>query len=240
MHTEDIEYKEGDQCCVGFLAYDDTHTGPRKTVMIAPAFEGRIDLMCEHAKRFAEKGYAAFVMDVYGDKQTADTLEDCMQFITPFFNNRQALQNRVNAAFDCVKNLEVVDAAKIGAFGFCFGGLCVLDLARSGADVKGVVSVHGVLDKAADVVNQTITSKVLALHGYLDPQISTASLDAFMQEMRDAHVDWQLHYFGDAKHAFTDPKAAEIGPPDMGREFNQRANDRSFRIIDDFLAECLT
>jgi dienelactone hydrolase len=223
MHISDLSYQDGDTTCVGYLAYDDTHTHQRPVVMICHAFEGRNDLACEYARKCAEQGYVGFAVDMYGDAAVADTLEGCMAHLMPFFQDRAKLRARILAAFNAIKAVDVVDNDNIGAMGFCFGGMTVLDLARSGANVKGVASIHGVFAAPEGLDVGEIKAKVLCLHGYKDPQVPPAALAPFAEEMDKHGVDWQVHYFGNAKHAFTDPDAAKIGAPEMGREYNEEA-----------------
>jgi len=122
----------------------------------------------------------------------------------------------------------------VAAMGYCFGGLCVLDLARSGAAVNGVVSIHGIFTPPQNLVNETIKAKVLALHGYDDPMATPENLNTFCTEMTNAGVDWQVHAYGLTYHAFTNPKANDLG---MGTVFSPSANKRSWQALENFLAE---
>jgi dienelactone hydrolase len=236
MHTDKLSYACDGQEFVGYVAYEDGPSETRPVVMIAHAFEGCNELMQQHARDMATKGYIGFAIDMYGQGVVADSLESCMEHMMPCFNDRALLRDRITAAFEAAKQIPGADPKRIYAVGFCFGGMCVLDLARGGADVAAVASVHGVLSAPADA-NAAITARVLALHGYQDPQIPQADLTAFAEEMTAAGVDWQLHYFGSAKHAFTDPRADQIGEPEMGRVYDPVATARSWAMIESLLAE---
>lgn len=237
MHTQDIIYQAGEQNLVGFVAYDDSIMAKRPAVLICHAFEGCNDLMRQYAVDMANKGYVGFAIDMYGDGVIADDIESCLEQLMRFFNNRMLLRQHVVAAFDRVKNLTQVDANNIAAVGFCFGGMCALDLARSGADIKAVTSVHGVLIAPNGIECSPIGSRVLAIHGYQDPQVPPEALDEFAEEMISLNADWELHCLGNAKHAFTDPNAANIGAPEMGRVYDAEATRRSWALIEQLLAE---
>ena len=236
MHTSDLKYVINGKEHIGFLAYEGNSDAPRPGVMIMPAFEGPTLLYKEMAKDYAKLGYAAFVVDLYGDGVVYDKFEDCVSSMTEHFENRDMLKGKLLGALDALKSHEVVNSSKIAIMGFCFGGLCALDLARSGADILGAVSIHGAL-AAPDLPKNKIKSKVLVLHGYEDPQIPPDQLPVFADEMNSAEVDWQFHFFSHTKHAFTDPDAALIGPEDWGRVYNKLSSDRSHQAAKAFFAE---
>ena len=149
--------------------------------------------------------------------------------------DRQQLLQRISAAFNTVCNLEAVDKTKIAAMGFCFGGLCVLDLARAGTDISGVISVHGLLLAPTQVNSANLNAKILALHGHDDPMVPLEQVVAFESEMSEKNADWQLHAYGNTQHAFTNPKANDIN---LGTIYNEVANKRAFITIEWFLKEC--
>jgi len=136
-----------------------------------------------------------------------------------------------------VKQLPWADNHRIAAIGFCFGGLCVLDFARSGADLKGVVSFHGLLGAPENHIPQPIKARVLILHGHDDPMADNQQVQAIQQELTEANVDWQLHSYGHTVHAFTNPVAND---PDFGTVYNAVADRRSWLAMKNFLAEILT
>jgi dienelactone hydrolase len=152
----------------------------------------------------------------------------------PLIADRHLLQARIVAALDAIVAKPEVDNSRIAAIGFCFGGLCVLDLARSGANLKGVVSFHGLLTQSSNHTIQLIKAKVLALHGYEDPMVSPTQISDFCQEMTRAQVDWQIHQYGHTQHAFTNPSAHDIT---SGTAYNALATKRSWDTMTHFLDE---
>jgi dienelactone hydrolase len=130
----------------------------------------------------------------------------------------------------------VIDARRVAAMGFCFGGLCVLDMARSGAAVRGVVSFHGLLNKPGNTEGRTIQAKVLVLHGHDDPLCPVADVVAFETEMTAAGADWQLHAYGNTMHSFTNPEADD---PAFGTVYSESADRRSWASLLNFLEEVL-
>ncbi|MCD6047621.1 MAG: frsA [Gammaproteobacteria bacterium] len=244
MQTQKIEYLDGDQKLLGEIIYPQELKGNHPAVIVFPAFEGIAEFALDYGKKLAEKGYIAFVADMYGDRQTADTLEGCFALITPFLQSRELVRRRALLAFETLKNQKNVNCKKIGAIGFCFGGMCVLELARSGADLCAGVSCHGVLVKS-DLKTHDVKSKLLILAGYADPQVPAAqSLQDFAAEMQNANNhDWIFTFFGDAKHSYTDKKTGSFDlakEQAMGREYNQRAAEFTFRYALDFFDKELT
>lgn len=237
MHTTDLPYTLDGQEFIGFLAYDKAVTGKRPAVLVAPDWSGRNAFACQKAEMLAQLGYVGFAIDMYGNGRTADTTEGRQALMKPVASDRLMLRQRIRAAFDAAAKLPEVDSTRIAAIGFCFGGLCVLDLARSGAPVKGVVSFHGILSKPDDLSNETITAKTLVLHGYDDPMVKPSQVDAFCQEMTEAKVDWQVHQYGHTQHAFANPMAHDNH---MGTVYNPVAERRSLQAMRNFLEEIFT
>lgn len=245
MHTEEVVYFDGAQQLLGKLMYQ---SGPdfsqrRPAVMVFHAFEGRSDFALECARKYAEQGYIAFAVDIYGDAATSDTIEGCYELVTPFLQDRSLVRKRACLAYETLKQNPLVHPAKIGALGFCFGGMCVLELMRSGAPLTAGVGCHSVLAKST-LPTENISGKLLLLQGYQDPQVpALPNLDAFAQEMADAqNNDWTFTYFGDVKHSYTDPKTGHFDPErekKMGREYNPRAAARAFSYADSFFKEWL-
>lgn len=235
MHTESRHYHHKGEELHGFLAYDKQHVNQRRpAVLVAHDWSGRNDFACNKALMLAGMGYIGFALDMYGAARTGSTTEERMALMQPIVSDRQFLRDRILAAFDEVKSLPHVDPHKIAAIGFCFGGLCVLDLARSGADIAGVVSLHGILVKPDTLKSEKIKAKVLALHGYDDPMVKPAQVDAFCQEMTEANADWQVHQYGHTKHAFTNPQAHDNA---LGTVFNPVAEQRAIQSMSNFLQE---
>lgn len=235
LKTEYIEYQDGDVTLEAYVAYDEDATEKRPCVLVAHDWTGRRAYACAGAERMAELGYVGFALDVYGKGvfgKEGDA-EGNSALMMPFVEDRQLLRRRMLAALKAARKLSQVDDSNIAAMGYCFGGMAVLELARSGADVKGVASVHGLLGQG-DVQNQSILSKVLVLHGHDDPMVTPDQVLAFETEMSHAGVDWQVHVYGGTKHAFTNPAANN---PDFGTVYSQTANRRAEQSLANFFHE---
>lgn len=236
VKTERIEYKQGDTVLEGFLAYDDALTGKRPAVLVSHAWKGLTSYEEMRAKMLAELGYVAFAVDIYGKGVRAKDFNEAGQLSGKYKGDRKLLRARVNAGLDYLKAHPRVDASKIAAIGYCFGGTTVLELARSGATLAGVVSFHGGLDSPTPEDAKAIKTKVLVLHGGDDPYVKDPELLAFMNEMRGAKVDWQLMSYGNALHAFTDKGYTDRS---MGAVYDELADRRSWEHMKLFFAEIL-
>ncbi|AAO90632.2 dienelactone hydrolase family protein [Coxiella burnetii] len=234
MHTETIDYRDGDAVLQAYVAYDKTTKEKRPLVLIAHAWAGRDEFVEEKARQLAELGYVGFAMDIYGKGVLGASKEENGRLMKPFMDDRKMLRHRLLAALETAKTLTVADENKIAAMGYCFGGLCVLDLARSGAPLKGVVSFHGLLKAADNLPSETIPAKILALHGHDDPMVPPEAVLEFEKEMTKAKVDWQLHVFSNTMHAFTNPSADD---PDFGTVYNPVADKRSWLEMKLFFEE---
>jgi len=235
MKTEYVEYRDGDTVLEAYIAFDDEIAGKLPCVLVAHDWTGRRSYACAAAEKMAELGYLGFALDVYGkgvfgkdgDAQGNTAL------MMPFVENRAFLRQRMLAALQAARELSQVDDSNIAAVGYCFGGMAVLELARSGADVKGIASVHGLLGQG-DISSAVIQSKVLCLHGHDDPMVTPEQVLAFETEMTRSGVDWQVHVYGGTKHAFTNPAANN---PDFGTVYSQRANQRAEAALAGFFHE---
>lgn len=234
MNASDYKYQHGTQEMHGYLAYDEKHNLPRPAVIVCHDWSGRNEFACQKAKQLAEMGYIGFALDMYGHAKTASKNEEKMALMNPLTSDRKFLRDRICSAFDVVASMPEVDNNRIAVIGFCFGGLCAFDLARSGADIKGAVSFHGLLGKPDNLANNTIKAKILALHGHDDPMANPEQVNAFAQEMTEANVDWQIHVYGHVQHAFTNPHAHDT---DLGLIYNEVAARRSWVAMSNFLAE---
>jgi dienelactone hydrolase len=232
--TNTVTYMDGDVALEAFFAFDDAISARRPAVLISHMWNGRGEFVAEKAKALAELGYVAFALDMYGKGILGTTPEENMALMQPFIDDRAMLQQRIKAALLTVKLFPWVDDSKIAAIGYCFGGLCVLDLARTGVDIKGVVSFHGILNAPNNLPNTPIKAKVLALHGYDDPMGLPAQTIEFQNEMTQAGADWQLHNYGHTVHAFTNPLA---NFPESGMIYNATADKRSWLAMQNFLTE---
>lgn len=234
IRTRTIEYEDGDALLEGELAWDDAGVAARPGVLIAHAWRGRSEFESGKARSLAELGYAGFAMDLYGKGVRGGSIEENRALMRPFMEDRALLQRRMRLALECLRSQEEVDAARTGAIGFCFGGLCVLDLARTGAGIGGVASFHGLLRPPGNTLANTIRAKVLVLHGWDDPMATPDELVALGRELTSMGADWQIHAFGNAMHAFTNPQAND---PGFGTVYQADADRRSWQLAQAFLAE---
>lgn len=234
MHTEEVSYQHGDVTLRGFVAFNALTSAPRPLVMVMPDWSGRNVFACEKAKMLASLGYIGFAVDMYGQGKLGETTEQKTALMQPLMMDRALMRARLLAHLEKARKLPFVDPQKIAAIGFCFGGLCVLDLARSGADLLGVVSFHGLLTAAEHLETYPISAKVLALHGYDDPMVTPGDVNGFCREMTDSGADWQVHMYGHTQHAFTNPQAHDKV---MGTIYNPVAEARSLQAMDGFLLE---
>lgn len=243
MHTETITYFHGETKCLGFMAYDESVKVRRPAILVSPAWRGQDDFARQKAIELAQLGYVGFAIDMYGDGISVADAE-AAKYMVPLFLDRKLLQGRIGAAYQCVKGLSLVDPQKIGAIGFCFGGLTVYELLRSGVDIKGAACFHGVFaneregHRAKTVPsNAQVGASLLILHGDQDPLVSAEDLERVRKEMTAAGVDWQIHIFGNTMHAFTNPIANN---PSTGALYNPRSSLRAWIAMQNFFAEVLS
>jgi dienelactone hydrolase len=236
VQTRTIDYSHAGTPLEGFFAYDDHRPHPLPAVLVSHAWGGRDEFVCHKARRLAELGYAAFALDMYGKGVLGDSPEENARLMQPFMEDRSLLQARITTALDTVRLQPEVDAHRIAAMGFCFGGLCVLDLARTGADLRGVVSFHGLFKPPGNTAGHRIKAKVLAMHGFDDPMVPPDHVVALGRELTEAGADWQIHVYGHTVHAFTNPNARDRA---FGTLYDETADRRSWQALRDFLAEVL-
>lgn len=234
-HTETIEYKHGDAVLEGFLAYDDAIKGPRPGVLIVHQWKGLGDYEKKRAEMLAQLGYNVFALDIYGKGVRPKESADAGAEAGKYKRDRELLRARAKAGLKVLREQKNTDPQRIAAIGYCFGGTTVIELARSGADVAGVVSFHGGLDSPKPESGKNIHCKVLALHGANDPFVPAKELAAFEDELRSAGVDWQLVKYGGAVHSFTDWNAGQDNS--KGAAYNEQADKRSWEHMKLFLAE---
>ena len=232
--TKTIEYKQGDTTLEGYLAYDDSFSGKRPGVLIVHQWMGLTDYEENRAVMLANLGYVAFCADIYGKGIRPQSIKEAGAEATKYKTDRALLRLRVNAGLDELKKSDLVDTNRVAAIGYCFGGTTVIELARSGAELNGIVSFHGGLDSPTPANGKNIKCKVLVCHGADDPFEKPEDLAAFEKEMRDANVDWRLIKYGGAVHSFTQPMAND-NPP--GAKYNERADKRSWADMKSFFAE---
>jgi dienelactone hydrolase len=234
IQSQTVDYKQGDATLEGVLVWDDSVSGPRPGVLVVHQWLGLTDYEKHRAEMLAKLGYVAFCADIYGKDNRPKDVSEAGPMSTKYKSDRALLRQRVNAGLDELKKSDLVDTKRVAAIGYCFGGTTVIELARSGADLKGIVSFHGGLDSPAPADGKNIKCAVLACHGADDPFQKPEDLTAFENEMRDAKVDWRLIKYGGAVHSFTQPNPGFSNP---GAQYNERADRRSWEDMKMFFAE---
>ena len=216
VQEQAVTYKDGDTVMKGFIVYDDATTAKRPGMIVVHEWWGITKHIHQEARRFAQQGYTAFIADMYGEAKTADNPKDAGALSGAVRKDPAAMQARFNAAKDVLAKHATVDASRIGASGYCFGGSVVLDMARAGSDLKGVAAFHAGLGAAGSpAAAGKVKAKILVLNGAADPFIKPESVDAFKKEMAAASVDYRYIDYPGAVHAFTNPEAT-----DKGKQFN--------------------
>jgi len=216
IQEQAVTYKDGDTVMKGYIVYDDAVKTRRPGIVVVHEWWGITKHVLDEARAFVRLGYTAFVADMYGDGRTADNPKDAGALAGSVRKNPAAMQSRFNAAKDQLAKHASVDAARIGASGYCFGGSVVLDMARTGADLKGVVAFHAGLGAAGPAAAPgKVKARVLVLNGEADPLVKPDAIEAFKKEMADAKVDYRFVNYPDALHAYTNPEATE-----KGKQFN--------------------
>lgn len=225
-----IPYQDDATVLEAFVAYPDERKRP--LVLLCHAWSGRDEFICAKAREMAELGYVGFALDMYGKGILGKSKTENASLKKPFVDNREMLQKRVLRAFEVARHLPYVDPQRIAVLGFGFGGICALDLVRSGADVKGAISVYGHLNPPPASLIKPSHAKLLILHGYQDPIVSQEEIKNFQEEVKD--MDWQMNYYGNAMHAFATPSAND---PEFGILYNPVAASRAEKAVHLFLKE---
>ena len=228
IRGEVIEYKQGDTVLEGYISYDDAFKGQRPGVLIVHDWLGAGHYVRARAQQLASLGYVAFAADIYGKGIRPADAKEAAKVSGLYKNDRTLLRLRTNAGLDILRSHPRVDPDKLGAMGYCFGGMAVLELARSGSSVAGTVSFHGNLDTPDPNDAKNIKGKVLVLHGAEDPVVPPAQVAAFQNEMRAANIDWQMNYYSGALHNFTNPEV---------KTYQRQADRRSFEAMKMFFHE---
>jgi dienelactone hydrolase len=237
MQTSTLEYRDGDTLLEAWVARPTTEAMLRPAVLVCHAWGGRSEFECRKAEQLASLGYVGIALDNYGKGVRGRDNDESAALMTPFIQDRAMLRQRLLAGLAAARALPFVDPERIAVIGFCFGGLCALDLARSGADLRGVVSFHGLFNAPEQLPNAAqIKAKVLALHGHDDPMVPPEAVLQLQQELSAAGVDWQIHAYGGTAHAFTNPQAQA---PEHGMQYNEVAARRAWLSMQQFLTEVL-
>ena len=234
LNTRNIQYHENNTVFEGTLITPQ-HANNPATVLVFPDIRGRTDEQLQHAKKVAQWGYQCFAVDLYGKDTPANTSEECYALMHGLLDDRSTLQARLHPVLDTVAQQPEVNASAIAAMGFCFGGLCVLDLARTAADVVGVASFHGRLTAPQVTPDSAINAKVIVYHGWDDPLVPQESVTDFAAEMTKRQADWQLLAYSQTQHSFMSP---DSNKPEKGLVYNERTAKRAWLSFEQFLLDC--
>ncbi|HEX4839177.1 MAG TPA: dienelactone hydrolase family protein [Rhabdochlamydiaceae bacterium] len=230
MPTILVPYTDGSTLLEGFAA--NTIPERRPIVILCHAWSGRDPFICEKAEMMARWGYVGFALDVYGKGLIGKSKEENASLKKPFLDDRSLLQRRLLKGYEAAIKHHYGDPQKIAVLGFGFGGLCALDLARSGVDLRGAISVYGHYE--APLEKKPIKTKILLLQGYDDPIVSQKELRGFADELTKEKVDWQAHVYGGTMHAFMNPA---VNMPKTGLLYNPASSQRAWHTIQAFLEE---
>lgn len=234
--TKTVEYRQGNTALEGYLAYDDSVKGKRPGVLVIHEWTGINPYIKKRVEQLAALGYVAFAADIYGKGVRPSTPELAGKEAAKYRGkDRSLIRARGAAGLDKLASYPQVDTGRLAVIGYCFGGTAALELARSGANLRGTVSFHGGLDTPVPADALKIRGKVLALHGADDPHVPPEQVAAFQQEMRMAKVNWEMVYYGGAVHSFTNPDSGN--DPTKGVAYNAQADRRSWEEMRLFFAE---
>ncbi len=238
MQTRTLEYKDGATTCKGYLAFDETKSGPRPGVVLFPEAFGIGEHVMERARRLAGLGYVALAADPYGNGATASDLPAAIGLMGTVRADVNVWRTRARAALDALAAEANVDKAKLAAIGYCFGGSTSIELGRSGAPLAAIVSFHGGLECPKPEDSRNIKAKVLVCTGADDPMITPAQIATFEEQMRQTKVDWQVQVYGGTVHSFTNPDADKLGNPALA--YNPVADRRSWKAMLDLFGEAFS
>ena len=235
--TQNVEYYHGEDVLEGYLAFDDSIRGKQPGIIVVHEWKGLGSYVKERTSQLAEMGYVAFAIDMYGKGISVTTHDEAAKISGMYREDRQLMRHRAEAGLNVLKAHPSVDPNRMIAIGYCFGGSTVLELARAGIDLKGIVSFHGGLSTPTPAEPGAIKAKVLVMHGAKDPFVSPEQMLAFKEEMIQSGADWQLVEFGDAVHSFTVYKV-DTDASD-GIAYNEKADKRSWKMMVNFFDEIL-
>jgi dienelactone hydrolase len=235
--NERVEYWDGEVLCEGHVAVDPLSHARRPVVLIAHAWDGPNEQVLAKASDLARLGYLGFALDVYGKGIRGGASDDNTELMAPYIGDRALLRRRLLAALTAAKRHPLADRSRIAIIGYCFGGLCALDLARAAPpELQAAVSVHGSLNAPESSHTQQITAKILVIHGWKDPLVPQEDVLSLTRELSEAGSDWQMILYGQAAHAFTNPAANNHCG---GIYYDETANRRSWSATCSFLEEIL-
>lgn len=238
--AHDVHYQDGKTSLTGYFAYDDAAKKSMPGILVAPAWWGSDDYAKSRARMLAKLGYAAFVIDMYDNDAQATTPAAAQKLSKPFYDDRALMRSRALAALAALKAQPHVDITRMAAVGYCFGGAVVLELARAGTPLLGVVSFHGNLATSMPAKAGEVKAQILALGGADDAFVSKQEKKAFQQEMVKARVVLTMKEYKGATHAFTNPAATALGKKfNLPIAYNKAADEQSWALMEKFLARVL-
>ena len=233
IKTDSISWKLDGQNYNGFVAYDENVDAKRPAILVVPEWWGLNDYTKRRAKQLAELGYLAMAIDMYGDGKIAKTPDEAQRFANPYYKNPALAKTRVDAAIAQLKNLPQTDTSKMAAIGYCFGGFVVLNAAKLGADLKGVVTFHGGLT-GAKPDKDLLKAKILVCHGGAD-EFENPHVDEFKKQMDSIGADYTFQVYPNASHAFSNPDATALGEKfNMPIRYNEAADTASWNDMKEF------
>jgi len=237
VKEETVNYRNDSVGMVGYVAYDANKEGKRPGILVVPEWWGLVDYPKMRARQLAELGYVAMAVDIFGGGETADNPADAQKMSAPFYSNLQMTKSRFDAALKKLKTYSQVDTNNIAAIGYCFGGGIVLNMAKMGEDLKGVVSFHGNLI-GAPANKDLLKAKILVCHGEADQFVKAQDVAQFKKQMDSIGADYTFKQYPDATHAFTNPKSTENGEKfKMPIKYNAAADSASWNDMKDFFAK---
>jgi dienelactone hydrolase len=235
MSTETIDYRDGEVTLRGYLAYDETPAGKRPGVLVMPGGFGLGRDAKVRVEMLARLGYVAFAGDIYGDGLEFDDLKEVMKRVTALRADTTQFRRRARVALDRLIAMPQVDPHRVAAIGYCLGGTFVLELARDGAPLAGVVTFHGGLETKSPAAPGAVKAKLLILTGADDPTVPITHVNAFAEEMTKTGADWQIVTYSGTKHGFTYPDAASRGIDWI--EYKKSTDERSWSAMRSFFEE---
>ncbi|MCA9127800.1 MAG: dienelactone hydrolase family protein [Planctomycetales bacterium] len=237
VESKIVNYHDGEVQLEGYLAWntESSQDGPAPGVLVVHQWMGLTDYEKSRCNQLAELGYVAFALDIYGKGVRPANTQEAGQLSGSYKNDRSLYRRRLNLGLEQLRSQANVSQTDLAAIGYCFGGTGVIELARSGAKVKGVVSFHGGLDSPAPEDGKNISAKLLICHGADDPFVPLSDINAMIQELNAASVDWQMISYAGAVHSFTQPMAGNDNS--RGAAYNEKADKRSWVAMQSFFKE---
>ena len=237
IKTKEVTYEADGVSLKGFIAYDDAVEGRRPGILVVHEWWGQNEYARTRARMLAGLGYVAMALDMYGDGRQAEHPEDAGKFASAVMSNMPLMRARFNAALETLKADPHVDVERLGAIGYCFGGGVVLNMARTGVPLKGIVSFHGSLGTSEPAAKGRVKAKLLVCNGADDSFVSPEAIAAFRKEMDEAGADYRFINYEGAVHAFTNPAATENGKKfGLKLAYNEKADKESWEEMKEFFS----